>query len=96
MWAYANDLIPYIDWRTEPVYFVVLLWRIQFWRLFHFYWVHRLTHWKPLYKSAHYLHHKNINIGPVVRAGDAPDRALVVFSCILIPLDRAPPIRFTC
>jgi len=58
MWAYANELIPYIDWRTQPIYFVVWLCLIPFWREFHFYWTHRLIHWKPLYKYVHYLHHK--------------------------------------
>ncbi len=84
MWAFANEIIPYVDWRTEPVYFVALLCGIQFWRLFHFYWVHRLTHWKPLYKSAHYLHHKNINIGPWSGLAMHPIEHLLYFSCILI------------
>ena len=84
MWAFANEIIPYVDWRTEPVYFVVLLCGIQFWRLFHFYWTHRLTHWKPLYKSAHYLHHKNINIGPWSGLAMHPIEHLLYFSCILI------------
>ena len=84
MWAFANEIIPYVDWRTEPIYFVVLLCGIQFWRLFHFYWTHRLTHWKPLYKSAHYLHHKNINIGPWSGLAMHPIEHLLYFSCILI------------
>ena len=33
MWAFANEIIPYVDWRTEPIYFVALLCGIQFWRL---------------------------------------------------------------
>ncbi len=84
MWAYANEIIPYVDWRTEPVYCALLLCGIQFWRLFHFYWVHRLIHWKPLYKSAHYLHHKNINIGPWSGLAMHPIEHLLYFSCILI------------
>jgi sterol desaturase/sphingolipid hydroxylase (fatty acid hydroxylase superfamily) len=84
MWAYANKIIPYLDWRTHPVYFVLLLCGIQFWRLFHFYWVHRISHWKPLYKSAHYLHHKNINIGPWSGLAMHPIEHILYFSCILI------------
>ena len=37
IWAYANEMIPYVDLRQEPVYLVVLLCSIQMWRLFHFY-----------------------------------------------------------
>ena len=64
MWAYSNEMLPHVDWCEDPVYFVALFAAIPLWRLFHFYWTHRLTHWKPLYKAAHYLHHKNINVGP--------------------------------
>jgi sterol desaturase/sphingolipid hydroxylase (fatty acid hydroxylase superfamily) len=30
-----------------------------FWSSGHFYFVHRLLHWPPLYRVAHALHHKN-------------------------------------
>ena len=46
------------------VYCAVWLCLIPFWREFHFYWIHRVIHWKPLYKHVHYLHHKNVNPGP--------------------------------
>ena len=84
MWAYANEMLPYVDWREDPVYFVALLAAIPLWRLFHFYWTHRLTHWKPLYKAAHYLHHKNINVGPWSGLAMHPIEHLIYFSCILI------------
>ena len=64
LWMYANGHLPYVDFRTNPVYFVLLLAAVQMMREVHFYWVHRLIHWKPLYKAAHYLHHKNVNVGP--------------------------------
>ena len=75
LWAYANEYIPYLDPRAHPVYFVLMLCAIQLWRLFHFYWVHRLLHWPPLYKAGHFLHHRNINVGPWSGPVDAPDRA---------------------
>lgn len=84
MWAYANEMIPYVDPREHPVYFVVWLCAIQMFRLFHFYWVHRLLHWPPLYKAGHYLHHKNINIGPWSGMAMHPIEHILYFSCILI------------
>lgn len=30
----------------------------------HFYAIHRLLHWPPLYRTVHRLHHRNIHIGP--------------------------------
>ena len=61
MWLFANHRIPYLGWKEHPVWFVAWLVAIPFWREFHFYWIHRAIHWKPLYKYVHYLHHKNVN-----------------------------------
>jgi len=84
MWAYANEIIPYLDPRVHPVYFILLLCSIQLWRLFHFYIAHRILHWPPLYKASHYLHHKNINIGPWSGMAMHPIEHVLYFSCILI------------
>lgn len=84
VWAYANQIIPYIDPRQRPIYFVILLCGIQMWRLLHFYWVHRLLHCRPLYKASHYLHHKNINVGPWSGLAMHPIEHILYFSCILI------------
>ena len=84
MWAYANGKLPYVDPRAQPVYFVFLLCCVRMWRHFHFYWSHRITHWPPLYKSAHYLHHKNVNPGPWSGLSMHPIEHLIYFSCILI------------
>jgi sterol desaturase/sphingolipid hydroxylase (fatty acid hydroxylase superfamily) len=84
LWAYANNKLPYVDFKEQPVYFVLLLCSIQLWRLFHFYWTHRISHWPPLYKAAHYLHHKNINVGPWSGLSMHPIEHLLYFSCILI------------
>jgi sterol desaturase/sphingolipid hydroxylase (fatty acid hydroxylase superfamily) len=64
LWLYANHRIPSFAWKQHPVWFVVWIFAIPFWREFHFYWVHRLIHWKPFYKHVHYLHHKNVNPNP--------------------------------
>ena len=84
MWSYANGFIPYVDWRTEPLYFVLLLLAMPVWREVHFYWTHRLIHWKPLYRAVHYLHHKNVNIGPWSGISMHPVEHIIYFSSILI------------
>jgi len=84
LWAFANGKIPYVDWRTHPVYCVLLMIAIIFLRLFHFYWTHRLIHWKPLYKASHYLHHKNINIGPWSGLSMHPIEHVLYFSGVLL------------
>jgi sterol desaturase/sphingolipid hydroxylase (fatty acid hydroxylase superfamily) len=84
LWAYAHKLIPYVDWRAHPVYCVLIMIAVLFWRQFHFYWVHRLIHWKPLYNLIHFVHHKNVNVGPWSGLAMHPLEHLVYFSVVLI------------
>ena len=84
MWGYANGLIVLVDWQTEPVYFALLVLLIPFWRDFHFYLGHRAIHWKPLYRTVHYLHHKNINPGPWSGISMHPVEHIIYFSVALL------------
>jgi len=84
LWAYANGIIPFVDPQQQPVYFVLLMALVPLWRLFHFYWAHRILHWPPLYKAAHFVHHKNINVGPWSGLAMHPIEHIMYFSCILI------------
>ncbi len=86
--------MPYVGWREHPVYFVVWLSLIPFWREFHFYWVHRFIHWKP-YDISHYLHHKNTNPGPWSGMAMHPIEHLLYFSVVLIHfIVPSHPIHF--
>ncbi len=84
MWAYANHRIPYLEWAMNPVWFVAWFFLIPVWREFHFYWVHRFLHWKPLFKFAHSLHHLNVNPGPWAGLAMHPVESAGYFSVILI------------
>ena len=84
LWAFANRIIPYVSFRAHPVYCVLLMAAVPFLRVFHFYWVHLWSHWKPLYNISHYLHHKNINIGPWSGLTMHPIEHLVYFSGVLL------------
>lgn len=95
MWLYANGHLPYLDFRTSPVAFIAVLLAIPFWREFHFYWIHRLIHWKPLYDRVHYLHHYNINPGPWSGMAMHPIEHIVYFSVTLIHwIIPSHPIHF--
>ncbi len=95
MWMYANGHIPYLDFQQSPVLFVVVLLLIPFWREFHFYWIHRLIHWKPLYDRIHYLHHYNINPGPWSGLAMHPVEHVLYFSVTLIHwLIPSHPLHF--
>ena len=84
MWAYANGMLPYVDWETSPVYATVLLLFPMAWMQVHFYFGHRLLHWKPLYRAAHHLHHKNVNIGPWSGLSMHPIEHVLYLSLVLI------------
>jgi len=84
LWAWANKLIPYVDFRSHPVYFVLVMIIVLFWRQIHFYWIHRLIHWKPLYDRIHFVHHKNVNVGPWSGIAMHPIEHLLYFSVVMI------------
>ena len=86
MWAFANGYAPYLSWSDNPVWFVLLIVLLPVWYSFHFYWAHRSLHWKPLYRIAHALHHRNINVGPWSGLSMHPIEHLLYFSSALIHL----------
>lgn len=74
------------NWNDNLVYNTVWLFLIPIWREFHFYWIHRFIHIKPIYKAVHYLHHKNSNPGPWSGLAMHPVEHLLYFSVVLIHL----------
>ena len=83
-WSAANGYVPGLEWRQNPVLFALLFVALPLWSSFHFYVIHRLLHWQPLYKLAHALHHKNINVGPWSGIAMHPIEHLLYFSSVLI------------
>ena len=84
LWAYSNHIIPYVDIRQHPFYAAFLTLAVVYLRYFHFYFVHRLIHWKPLYRLCHYLHHRNINVGPWSGLSMHPIEHLLYFSGVFL------------
>lgn len=86
-WAYANNVLPhYLDIRNHPVAFVILLLLIPFWSSLHFHFVHRLLHHRALFKVAHAVHHRNVNLGPWSGLSMHPIEHLLYLSSVLIHL----------
>jgi sterol desaturase/sphingolipid hydroxylase (fatty acid hydroxylase superfamily) len=84
LWAFANGYIPYVDLAQHPVYSIVLVLLVPILRDIHFYLVHRLIHWPPLYHAVHKLHHQNVNPGPWSGLAMHPVEHLLYFSGVLI------------
>lgn len=83
-WLQANGFVPTISWRLHPVYCAVLAVLLPVWLDTHFYLTHRLIHWAPLYRWVHYLHHKNVNIGPWSGVAMHPLEHLIYFSAVVL------------
>ena len=84
LWLYANHLVPWAEWAENPVWIVAMFFIVSIWRDVHFYMIHRLIHWPPLYKLAHHVHHRNVNIGPFSGLAMHPVEHLFYFSCVLL------------
>lgn len=83
-WLYANHMIPYVDWAAHPIYCVAMMCLVPIMREVHFYLIHRLIHWGPLYRWIHYLHHNNVDVGPVTGLAMHPVEHLLYWSGVLI------------
>lgn len=84
LWGYANHYLPYVGVQEHPIYFVVMMCLVPVIRELHFYAIHRISHWGPLYRYAHYLHHNNVNVGPFSGLSMHPIEHLLYFSGIFI------------
>ena len=83
LWLYANKLIPYVSFRDHPIYCVLMMCAVPVLRDFHFYAIHRIIHWGPLYRWVHYLHHNNVNVGPVSGISMHPVEHLLYWSGVV-------------
>ncbi len=83
LWAWANGWILGLDPAAHPVWTAAVLLAIPLLREVHFYAVHRLLHWPPLYRLAHRVHHLNTNPGPWSGLAMHPVEHLFYFSGVL-------------
>ncbi len=83
LWAFANGWIASLNVNAHPVWFFVLWFFVPLLHEFHFYWIHRLIHWPPLYNRVHKVHHRNTNPGPWSGLSMHPVEHLIYFSGFL-------------
>lgn len=86
IWAMSNGFAPVLNPLEHPIWFVALFFLTPVIISIHFYWIHRLLHWPPLYKAAHALHHRNTNVGPWSGLSMHPLEHLLFFSSVLVHL----------
>ena len=84
LWSYSNGFISKISLSANPFLFFFLFFVVIFFESIHFYFVHRLLHFKFFYKLFHHIHHRNINPGPWSGISMHPFEHLFYFSTVLI------------
>ncbi|MFT5505337.1 MAG: lathosterol oxidase [Gammaproteobacteria bacterium] len=84
MWAMANGYAPGLSWSEDPGWIILLVFLIPIWETLYFYLIHRLIHWPPLYRTVHYLHHRNINVGPWSGLSMHPVEHIIYLGSVLI------------
>ncbi len=67
-WLFSNGFIGFVPLTSGSIafwgWFVALLLLAPAIHSVHFYLIHRLLHWRPLYKTVHRVHHLNVEVGP--------------------------------
>lgn len=84
LWGAANGIIPTFSMTDNPI--GVILWMLLLPLVLssHFYFIHRLLHWPPLFKHVHRLHHRNIHIGPWSGMAMHPIEHILYISSVLV------------
>jgi len=83
-YSFAHGQLPVLSFAEHPLWFLLLFPLLTMWQGIHFYFIHRLLHWPPLYKHIHSVHHRNVNTGPWSGLSMHPVEHLIYFSQLLI------------
>jgi|TARA_B110001450_G_scaffold217204_1_gene211091 sterol desaturase/sphingolipid hydroxylase (fatty acid hydroxylase superfamily) len=95
LWLYSNGYIAGLVSTDNPIWFVALWFMVPLLHELHFFCIHRMIHWPPLYKRIHKIHHRNINPGPWSGLSMHPIEHLIYFSGFLIYwIVPAHPLHF--
>jgi lathosterol oxidase len=83
-WGVANQVIPVLEFSSQPAAFIAWLLLLPALLSAHFYLIHRVLHWPVLYERFHRLHHRNIQIGPWAGMSMHPVEHVLYISSVLI------------
>ena len=87
-WGFANDYFGVADMESGTMLFwalfAVLLFVAPVIHAVHFYFAHRLLHWKPLYRTVHGIHHLNVEVCPWSGLAMHPVEQVLYFSTVVV------------
>jgi sterol desaturase/sphingolipid hydroxylase (fatty acid hydroxylase superfamily) len=86
LWAYAHGIGYWIRLDDHPIYLFFIALITPMIREAHFFLIHRLIHWPPLYRWVHSVHHNSVNPSPWSSLSMHPVEHLLYFSVGLVHL----------
>jgi len=84
LWASANGYGPWVSFAGHPWYLLCVALLLPVFHEAHFFAIHRLIHWAPLYRWIHSVHHNSVNPSPWSSLSMHPVEQLLYFSSALI------------
>lgn len=84
LWLFANGSVPWLGFAQHPLYLAVLALLVPVIHEFHFFCIHRLIHWPPLYRHVHSIHHRSVNPSPWSSLAMHPVEHALYFSTIFV------------
>jgi len=84
--AFANGWGHWVSFADHPVWLICLAFFLPMIHEFHFYCIHRLIHWGPLYRAVHSVHHNSVNPSPWSSLSMHPVEHLLYWSGTLLHL----------
>ncbi len=85
-WGFANGYLGW--WAPDGVgcwlWFGILLFIAPVIHAVHFYFAHRLLHWRPLYRRVHAVHHLNVEVCPWSGLAMHPVEQVLYFSTVVV------------
>ncbi len=64
LWVFSNGWGAWVSFTDHPIWLACLALALPMIHELHFYCVHRLIHWRPLYRAVHSVHHNSVNPSP--------------------------------
>lgn len=81
---YAIGAVPWVTFESSPFYLFAVALVLPIFHETHFFCIHRLIHWPPLYRRVHSVHHNSVNPSPWSSLSMHPVEHLLYFSTALL------------
>ena len=81
---YATGAVPWVTFEGSPIYLFALALALPIFHETHFFFIHRMIHWPPLYRWVHSVHHNSVNPSPWSSLSMHPVEHLLYFSTVLL------------